>query len=258
MSRLGESISCVVLVLISLAAPSRASADGPNRAGVVVSFGDGRSESVCVAFDEPEISGAELLSSAGLPLVTMGSSAGAAVCSIDGVGCGNPGDCFCRCHGGACEYWAYYNLEDGVWRYSATGASLRKVHGGNVDGWAWGAGGIGTGAQPAASRIEDICPPLLAATTAAPTAASQVEAAATQAVATATAPAAASTVEIGPVTVLPPTPTESPLESPLPTVASSSGGGSSGRPTWEIALAAAVIAALAMTSLVLFRGRFRG
>jgi hypothetical protein len=245
-------IACFALVLASIATPSRAAADGPNRAGVVVSFDDGRSESVCVKFTEAEISGAELLSRAGLPVVTMSGSGGAAVCGIDGLGCENPGDCFCQCHGGGCRYWAYYTLENGAWRYSATGSSLRKVHDGDVDGWAWGAGGIGNGAQPAASRFDEICPPL------APTPAPPVESVATQPSATATLmPVATPRVAAASAVALT-TSTAAPSLSPSPTVASQSGSGIGSRPTWQIALFAAVASALAMTSLILFRGRGGG
>jgi len=251
-------VACVAFPVASLMAASRAGADGPSRAGVVVSFEDGRSESVCVAFTEPEISGAELLSRAGLPLVTMSGSGGAAVCSIDGVGCGNPGDCFCQCHGGGCRYWAYYNLEDGGWRYSAVGSSLRKVHDGDVDGWAWGAGGIGTGAQPAASSFDAICPPLTP--TPPPTAFtpdSRVEGVVAQPGATAT-PAPVSTARgATPGVVAVPTSTAGPSPSATSTTVPASDGFGS-RPTWQIALFAAVFAALAMTSLVFFRGRFHG
>ncbi len=254
MRALGVVVGCIAMILASLPA-SKTSADGPNRAGVVVSFEDGRSESVCVEFAKPEISGAELLSRAGLPLVTMSGSGGAAVCSIDGVGCGNPGDCFCQCHGSGCRYWAYYNLEDGGWRYSAVGSSLRKVHDGDVDGWAWGTGGIGTGAQPAASSFDAICPPLTP--TPPPTAmpASEVEGVVAQPGATAT-PAPVSTAQVGtPRIVVAPTSTAGPSPSATSTTVPASDGFGS-RPTWQIALFAAVFAALAMTSLVFFRGRF--
>jgi hypothetical protein len=41
-------------------------------------------------------------------------------------------------------------------------------------------------------------------------------------------------------------------------VPTTSGSGFGSRPTWQIALFAAVVSALAMTSLVFFRGRFHG
>ncbi len=243
-------IACFALVLASIATPSRAAADGPNRAGVVVSFGDGRSESVCVEFTEPEISGAELLSRAGFSVVASSNWGGGATCMIDGVGCGNPNDCWCGCHGAPCRYWAYSTLETGEWRYSPVGALQRKVHNGDVDGWAWGAGGIGTGAQPEARSFGEICPPL--APTPPPTAP-----VATQPGVTATVVRATPRVDPASVVAVS-TSTAAPSPSASPTIATPSGSGIGSRPTWQIALFAAVASALAMTSLILFRGRGGG
>ncbi len=112
-----------------------------NQAGLVVTFGDGRTVTFCVEFGEDSITGLELLQRSGLQLVTSNSSGlGAAVCSIDGEGCQDPGDCFCKCKGGSCEYWAYYLYDDGGWKFSPVGAGNRSVHDGDTDGWAWGGG----------------------------------------------------------------------------------------------------------------------
>ena len=151
-------LSAVLATWIASANGS-ASADQPNRAGLVVTFSDGGTVSRCVEFTEGQISGAELLKRSVLPLVLWGTGAGAAVCKIADEGCDNPNNCFCRCDGSACRYWAYYALEDGQWRYASAGASARKVHDGDVDGWAWGAGKIGEGATPALLTFEEICPP---------------------------------------------------------------------------------------------------
>lgn len=136
-----------------------AAGEAPNRAGIVVSFGDGRTTTVCVEFAEAEITGAELLRRSGLSLVTTGGGGGAAVCKIEDVGCDNPNDCFCHCRGADCRYWAYYTLDAGAWKYSNVGASLRKVRDGDVDGWAWGSGKPGGGAQPELRAFGEICPP---------------------------------------------------------------------------------------------------
>ena len=150
---------CATLATWTALGNGRATADQPNRAGLVVSFSDGSTVSRCVEFAEEQISGAELLKRSGLPLVLWGTGAGAAVCKIADEGCDDPNDCFCRCHGSDCRYWAYYALEDGQWRYASAGASARKVHVGDVDGWAWGAGNAGEGATPALFTFEEICPP---------------------------------------------------------------------------------------------------
>ena len=151
-------LSAVLATWIALG-NGRAAADQPNCAGLVVTFSDGSTVSRCVEFAEGQISGAELLKRSELSLVLWGTAVGAAVCKIADEGCDNPNDCFCRCHGSDCRYWAYYTLEEGRWRYASAGASARKVHDGDVDGWAWGAGKIGEGATPALLTFDEICPP---------------------------------------------------------------------------------------------------
>ena len=138
-----------------------AAAEQPNRAGLVVTFSDGSTLSRCIEFSEEEINGVELLTRSGLPLVSWGTGAGAAICKIGDDGCNNPNDCFCECNGSDCRYWAYYALEDGQWQYASAGASLRKVHNGDVDGWAWGSGKAGQGAMPPLLTFEEICPPVV-------------------------------------------------------------------------------------------------
>ena len=153
-------LAAVVLAVAVAAGASpsgRVDAQGPNRAGIVVSF-DNTTRSACIEFEEQEISGAELLNRAGFDVVAAGSGRGAAVCMIDDVGCADPNDCWCQCHGATCRYWAYFTLEDGNWLYSAVGASQRKVHDGDVDGWTWGLGAAGSAAKPASTTFEEICP----------------------------------------------------------------------------------------------------
>jgi len=140
---------------------NHAAAEQPNRAGLVVTFSDGSTLSRCIEFSEEEINGVELLTRSGLPLVSWGTGAGAAICKIGDEGCDNPNDCFCECGGSDCRYWAYYTLQDGQWQYASAGASLRKVHNGDVDGWAWGSGKAGQGAMPPLLTFEEICPPLV-------------------------------------------------------------------------------------------------
>jgi hypothetical protein len=149
----------IVAVVAVAAVHGHAGAQGPNRAGIVVSFGEGRIESGCIEFDEAEISGEELLRRAGLAVVASSDWGGGATCMIDDVGCADPSDCWCQCHGSTCRYWAYFTLEDGDWRYSPIGARQRKVHDGDVDGWSWGAGSVGSGAKPAPVAFEELCPP---------------------------------------------------------------------------------------------------
>ncbi len=115
----------------------RTSSASLHQAGLVVTFSDGSTLTYCVEFSEDTITGLELLHRSGLRLVT--SSAGG-VCRIEDEGCPDPVDCFCKCKGGSCVYWAYFIYKDGAWQYSPVGASSRSVHDGEVDGWAWGSG----------------------------------------------------------------------------------------------------------------------
>lgn len=133
--------------------------DGPHRAGLVVRFGDGTVETRCVSFAEPTISGVELLARAGLSaLVDYNGGMGGAVCSIEGQGCAFPReDCFCRCRGNTCEYWAYYHWQDGRWLYSDVGASSFQVTDGAVEGWSWGQGNFSSGTEPPSVRFDEIC-----------------------------------------------------------------------------------------------------
>lgn len=161
-------------VALSLLPPSFAEGrgrgdDGPNRAGLVVRYGDGRVVTACVSFSEPAISGEELLYRAGLEVsVQSFGGLGNAVCAINGEGCQPPGEpCFCRCQtmGEACTYWVYAHLgEDGQWRSAGRGPSTTMLHNGDVDGWAWGS----EAALPALT-FADICAAPATATGAPPT-----------------------------------------------------------------------------------------
>lgn len=142
---MSRRVAVVLLAVVALAAGlvlavESASAAGSNRAGLVVAFPDG-AETVWVEFEEPEISGAELLERAGFDVAFSSfGGLGGGVCAIDGVGCSNPGDCFCQCKSGSCSYWAYFRLEGRDWVYQTVGASSRMLGDGDVDGWAWGSG----------------------------------------------------------------------------------------------------------------------
>jgi hypothetical protein len=133
-----------------------AETDDQNQAGLVVDFGDGQVEAVCVRFAEAEITGFELLQRSGLALEVEAQGLGAAVCRIDTTGC--PADnCFCQCRGDACEYWSYWHQNDGVWEYSAAGAAVSRVMPEEVEGWSWGPGSVTEAVPPAQMSFADIC-----------------------------------------------------------------------------------------------------
>ncbi|MCJ7549913.1 MAG: hypothetical protein MUQ30_09560 [Anaerolineae bacterium] len=133
------ALPLLLLALISAnsPAPARAQATG-NQAGLVIVHGDGRVTTLCVAFPEPLISGADLISRSGLSLVLEAGPLGMTVCSLNGEGCPST-DCFCECHGTPCVYWNYYHSNpDGSWTYANTGAATRQITNGDVDAWLWG------------------------------------------------------------------------------------------------------------------------
>ena len=133
-----------------------AGAQGTNRAAVVISFGDGQTESACVEFSEAEITGYEALSRSGLAVEAEAQGIGAAICSIGGVGC-PANDCWCHCSGGDCVYWSYWHQVEGAWQYSQAGASIYPVTDGAVEGWAWGPGSITEAIPPPNLSFEDVC-----------------------------------------------------------------------------------------------------
>lgn len=126
-----------------------------HHAGLVVTFGDRHTQTFCVEFSEDTITGLQLLQRSGLPIVTSSGGQGAAVCSIGGQGSDST-NCFASCTGSTCAYWAYYQFANGAWKFSQVGAAQRVVHDGDVDGWAWGPGGLSSGAVPEQPGV--LCP----------------------------------------------------------------------------------------------------
>ncbi|MDW7982772.1 MAG: hypothetical protein RMH81_08170 [Thermomicrobium sp.] len=136
----------LLLALAMLAGVSRtpSQADGSNGAGLVIRYGDGRIVTAYVRFEEPAITGIELLQRAGIPItVASYGGLGLAVCAIGGEGCPAE-DCFCRAKSQPAWFWHYYGLQpDGRWTLHAVGASSRLVRDGDVDGWSWTSGDSG-------------------------------------------------------------------------------------------------------------------
>ncbi len=155
------------LVLLIALSGRTGAAQGPNKAGLVLQFGNGEAVGVCVSFDEQSISGYELLRRSGMNVTIDGDPRfGAAVCKIGDAfrqdGCNFPADdCFCQCTSpGNCRYWAYHHLQNGAWVYADAGASGWQIRNGMVDGWGFGLGAINTsGVQPPVLSFEQICFP---------------------------------------------------------------------------------------------------
>jgi hypothetical protein len=142
---LGRLVRFLFLLAV-VGLPGLTLADEPSQAGFVVQFGDGRVETRCVAFEEEEITGADLLLiySGFDTIIDASSGMGITVCQLETEGCAYPSEpCFCQCMGGGeCAYWNYFYREPGggEWIYSALGAVLRKVRHGSVEAWVWGDG----------------------------------------------------------------------------------------------------------------------
>ncbi len=148
------------ILMAVLLGPSLAWANEPNRAGLVIQFADGQTETLCVEFKEKEITGADLLVRSGLDAVVDPSSGlGIIVCRIEDHGCDYPTEaCFCQCSGsGPCAYWNYFYREPGQdsWSYAALGALRHQVKPGSVDAWVWG---DGTTLPASDLTFEAICP----------------------------------------------------------------------------------------------------
>jgi len=222
-----------LFLLAALGLPGVTFAGEPNQAGLVIQYGDGRVETRCVAFQEEEITGADLLlTHSGFDTIVDASSGmGITVCRLETEGCAYPSEpCFCQCMGGGeCAYWNYFYREPGSseWTYSALGAVLRKVRHGSVEAWVWG-----NGTTPPAfeGTFESICAAPTAATTAArPTATVESTTSPEPPTATPTAiatlPASTQPPEPTPtppptVTTAPPTPTQTPAPGTTQTLAS--------------------------------------
>ena len=175
MEKMLGCLACLLLTVAALGLPGTAVADEPSQAGLIVEFGDGHIETRCAAFEEDEITGADLLLTySGLDTIVDASSGmGITVCQLEGEGCAYPSEpCFCQCMGGGeCAYWNYFYREPGSseWTYSPLGAVLRKVRHGSVEAWVWG---DGTTPPTFEGTFDSIC----AAPTAEPTATMELSA----------------------------------------------------------------------------------
>ncbi|HSR33310.1 MAG TPA: hypothetical protein VLY63_22320 [Anaerolineae bacterium] len=150
-----------LLIVLAASLSGLALADEPNRAGLVIQYGDGRIDARCVAFEEDEISGADLLTRSRLDAIMDASGGmGLTLCQVEGEGCAYPAEpCFCQCMGGGeCAYWNYFYQDPGEteWTYSALGAALRKVRPGSVEAWVWG---DGSAPPQSEGTFEVICAP---------------------------------------------------------------------------------------------------
>jgi hypothetical protein len=145
-------------ILLGLMWVSVGSADG--EAGLVVQDGD-QVRTYCIAFEGDGITGAEMLTRAGLTFDAYGGGSGLALCSIGARGCADSSSfasCFCECQGGDCTYWAFFTRQYGKgWVYSSLAFNLLRAKDGDVHGWKWGKGGPNSAPAPQDVTFEQIC-----------------------------------------------------------------------------------------------------
>jgi len=211
-------IACILVMASLLLIDGIAYAQPSNQVALVVQYGDGTLFTRCVDFSEGQITGLDVLQRAGLGLVYASGGGGAEVCKIGPDGCDDPGNCFCQCKGKDCQYWSYWHLVDGAWRYSPFGASLYKVEHGAVEGWVWGIGTPTDAPQPPAIAFEKVCVP--PTPTPAPTVTPLPTASPTQppkatSMPTSTLSATATPTSLPPTTTPEPAPTDAPEPEPV-------------------------------------------
>ena len=145
-----RGVAWMALIVLALAAPA-ALAQGPVLVGVVVQESEASVRTYCVALDAADPTGYDALLQAGPAIQASVTAQGVAVCQIGETGC-PANDCFCRCRGAACTYWAYSHLRDGYWQTANVGAAGHRVSYGDVEGWRWGGG-----EAPPVIPFEEIC-----------------------------------------------------------------------------------------------------
>jgi hypothetical protein len=162
----GLSVIVIVSLLLLVIAPTgpAALAQGDDKVGLVVKFGDGSVFTDCIDFSGPGMTGEDVLDLSGLPVVKDTSyGLGAAVCRIEEDGCDYPDEhCFCQCLGNECDYWAYYHLDrqGGEWVYSVKGSSWNTIQAGDVEGWAWYDDDLTEAEnEPPVKTFEELCAP---------------------------------------------------------------------------------------------------
>lgn len=155
MNRRTAVAAAAFVVLVAALQPAHdAIGASKHRAGVVVRHGDGTVDKMCVFFDEPTISGLDLLDRSGSAYVAEKSALGSAICKLDGEGCGYPSeDCFCEYP----NFWGYWVRDPGAstWEFASTGAADHDVRDGAVDGWSWGKDGK---PSPPNVAFDEVCP----------------------------------------------------------------------------------------------------
>ncbi len=154
-NRLRSPLYSALIVLTVLGFLASAPAQAA-RGGIVVDLGNGQVLTECVHFGGPMITAFDLLQRSNLAFTFQNfGSLGAAICSVQSVGCQFPAqDCFCQCTGtGPCNFFAFFVEQNGQFVLSNVGVSSSVLHNKDVIALSFGDGST----TPAPISIHDIC-----------------------------------------------------------------------------------------------------
>jgi hypothetical protein len=127
----------------SAARPTCAFAAGAHHVAVVVDHGSGAVRTSCVAFDEVQLTGDQVMARSGMEYATTTyGGLGKAVCQVDNEPASYPPSCWTS----TSPYWAMYvSRSGGTWGISSTGVTGQQFRDGDALGWHYvpqsGAGG---------------------------------------------------------------------------------------------------------------------
>lgn len=150
-----SSLQAALFLLLAgglIAAPAQAA-----QAGIVIDLGGGNVTTQCVKFQGPMITAFDLLQLSGLDFTFQNfGTLGAAICSVEEVGCQFPAEaCFCQCTGvGPCNFFGFYILEDGEFVFADVGISSQILRNKDVIALSFGE----QTTAPTGVSVKDICP----------------------------------------------------------------------------------------------------
>lgn len=214
-----------------------------HHAALIVEHSSGRLLTRCVGFLEDQISGLQLIQRSGIEYQTQQfGGLGSAICQLDYEPQTIPSGCF---GGGA--YWQYFHRVPSGWVQSGSGAGSWSLHDGDMDGWRYASG---AGQAPINIAFNSVCAPAAPSTTAPATSRAPLP--------PSTAPAKAAAPQSAMATVPSPSPAATvtaSLEAIAPTISTTArttlaGTGSGTSPPTAIPIAALVLIAAAVTSLL--------
>lgn len=130
---LSSALTGVLLLIYELTGVRTALAQEQKQAHIIVQFDDQARVARAVTFTT-SISGLRALQLSQLAVITVSTSFGPAVCSIEGVGCPAT-NCFCDPN----RFWGYSYWDGNTWQSYSVGATSSIIsQTGAIEGWRWG------------------------------------------------------------------------------------------------------------------------